>query len=364
MAVLFDQEGDDLAGLVVGEHEVVGGLGVEEGLGEAADRGGFALEDHLAVVGGEGHAPGGVALGFFEDGDAFAEPAGHAVFGGGEGDDVTELVPEGGLPVVAAMAEAAGAVHGDDGAEAGAEDALAAEVAEGADGEVLLAREELDEDGAGEGDLVALGEGLVGLFEEVEGVLAVDGPFAAGHFEGEVRGAFFVVGGDLFFEGAEVDGLDVVGVLGADGGGKFEGFGFFAEAEEVMAELDFGGEVAGREGEGLALAGGAFGEAVGAGDDAAEGVVDEGILGPAAEAFGAGGVDFGCVCGGDGEGGGAEGPGGGVGGVEVEDGLDIGLGVEVFFGADVEFGAEEEGTGVMGVDFEGAGDVFGGGGAI
>ena len=69
-------------------------------------------------------------------------------------------------------------------------------------------------------------------------------------------------------------------------------------------------------------------------------------------------------CGGDGVGGGAEGPGGGVGGVEVEDGLDIGLGIEVFFGADVEFGAEEEGAGVMGVDSEGAGDVFGGGGAI
>lgn len=67
----------------------------------------------MAVVGGEGHAPGGVALGFFEDGDAFAEPAGHAVFGGGEGDDVTELMPECGLPVVAAVTQAAGAVQGD-----------------------------------------------------------------------------------------------------------------------------------------------------------------------------------------------------------------------------------------------------------
>lgn len=241
---------------------------------------------------------------------------------------------------------------------------MAAKIAESTDSEVLLAGEELDEDGAGEGDLVALGEGLVGLFEEVEGALAVDGPFAGGHFQSEVLGALFVVGGDLFFEGAEVDGLDVVGVLGADGGGEFEGFGFFAEAEEVMAELDFGGEVAGREGKGLTLAGGTFGEAIGAGDDAAKGVVDEGILGPAAEASGASGVDFGSVCGGDGEGGGAEGPGGGVGGVDIEDCLNIGLSIEVFFGTDVEFGTEEECACVVSVDCEGAGDVFGGGGAI
>lgn len=226
--MIFDEVGDDFPCLIVGEHEVLRRFGIEKGLAETAHGCGLTFENHFPVVGGHGHAPGGIALRFFEDGNALTEPTGHAVFGGGEGDDMTKLMPKGGLPIVPAMPEATWAVHGDDRAKTSPENALATEISKGADGEVLLTGKELDEDRALKRELVALAKKMMGLFEQFECTWSIDGPLTGWHFKGEVRGALFVVRGDLFLEITEVKSLDVVSVLCADGGGEFEGLRFVA----------------------------------------------------------------------------------------------------------------------------------------
>ncbi len=352
-AEFADEEFDDEGGLVVGEVEVERGFGGHEGGAEVADGGEFVVvEDHGAVAGVHGLAPGGVGLAFLEDGDAFAEPAGHFVFGELEGDDVTEFVPEDGLPVGGMGGLGGGAVGGDDGAEADAEVAGVAGHAEGADGEVLLVGEDFDGDGLFELEAVFGGKGGVGAFEEFEGGAAVDAGFAGAHAEDEV-----LVGEGLEFahrvlEVDEVEGGNVVGILLIDFVGELPAFGFLAEAEQVLGKLDFGGEVVGIELEGLALGGGAFGEAVFEGEFLADKVFDVGVGGPGLAGVLAGG-GFGSGVGAEVGDDGAAGPGFGVAGVYLVDEVENFLGFLVFLGVDQVVGEEEAAGDVVGVEFEG-----------
>jgi hypothetical protein len=84
---------------------------------------------------------------------------------------VRHLVPERGLPVEIAWRPRARRVEGDHAAEAGAEGAEEARQAQGADGEVVVFREDLDEDGPPRFEAVARGHLRHGVLHHGHGVV-------------------------------------------------------------------------------------------------------------------------------------------------------------------------------------------------
>jgi len=173
--VLLDEILDNEHGLVVGEHEVLAALGLEKGAGHLADgREVAVLEDHATVVGCHLLPPVGMPLLFLVDRDALAEPARHLVFCRGQGDDVTVLVPERGLPVTLTGGGTAGAIHRDDGAEADPEEPLTAEGAEGSDRKILLIGIKLDEGRFLDDESILGPEDLLRLGEQFDDAVAVD----------------------------------------------------------------------------------------------------------------------------------------------------------------------------------------------
>lgn len=276
-AEALDEVFDDEGGFVVSELEVeIAGRG-EEGGAEFTDRGEVFAEDHFPVMGVHGLAPGGVGLEFFVDGDAFAEPTGHFVVSDLKSDDVTELVPEDGFPVGGVSALGGGAVGGDDGAEADTEEAGVIGDAEGSDAEIFLFGEDFDGGGFGEGEAVFGAEGILGFLEELEGLLSVDFGFVSGHAEDEILVGESLEFLEAFLQSDEVEGGDVVGVFLIDFIGQAPAFFFVAEAQEVLGQLDGGGEAGRVLREGVTLEGRPFGEAIFLGEFTSDEMVDVGV---------------------------------------------------------------------------------------
>ena len=172
----------------------------------------------------------------------FAQPAGHFVFGRGQGDDVAELVPERGLPVVFSVGEAAGAVHGDDGAKANSQQSGTAQAAKRTNGKVGLVRKELDQDRVFQFEAVFFTENLLGFGQQTERAISVEGGFVCRHSDGEVGRLDGVEALDLFAQGFEIEGESVVFVGFAYFLGERPRFFFFAETEVIAGQSQFGGE--------------------------------------------------------------------------------------------------------------------------
>jgi hypothetical protein len=242
------------AGLEVADDDLIRVGGADEAAVKGGDGEEFFLLHGPEDLGGDAFAPFRVGGGLFVDGDAFGEPAGNAVVGGLEGEDVAEFVPEGGGPMIGAWFAAGGAVHGDGHDEGDAEGAEAGH-AHGADGKVLVHGVELDLDGFGEAEIVLLLEGGEGAFGFALDVRAEEGGFAFV----EAEDGALCTEGFVVLEGVEE--FEAVG-----GGGvaeavlvallkEFLGFAVVADAHEIDAEAGAGGPVFGLEGDGFAVVG-------------------------------------------------------------------------------------------------------------
>ena len=135
------------------DRAAVGERGVQRRQRDRLAGGVGAQEIDLALA-----APAGVGAALLEHRGAFGEPARHALVRQLQGDDVGELVPQRRRPVERAGRARPGRVEGHDAAEAGAERADHAGQAERADGEIVVAREHLDQHGPARRDVVALAE--------------------------------------------------------------------------------------------------------------------------------------------------------------------------------------------------------------
>ncbi len=254
-----------------------------------------------------------------------------------------------------------GAVDGDDGAEADAEESRAAGQAEGTDGEVLLLREDLDGDRIGEFDAVLGAEFFAGAIEQAEHALAINLGFAIVHAHEEMRILHGFEFGEVIVERDEVVSHDVIRIFLEDVSGELPAFVFLPQAEQVLAELHLGWLIGRGEFQRQALAGRAFCEAIFLGEFLADQMIDFRIGVPRSQGGGAMRLFLGAIAlhvrqhr--------AIGPGAGVFRIDLEGLGEQRLGLCVIFAIDGVVGLEQQAIDVARVERQGFDE--GGGGAL